>query len=425
MNFLQEDQTALSKAAILKTKTNTESRSLIKRLGALDIQRGLIMVLMAIAHSREYIGVDSYYNLHWDNSPAWQSNLWLDFFQQVSVESVVAGGFFMIMGIGIYFLWQSRLKDGIPLNQIWRYLAIRGALMIIIQFTILAFFETISSANFYIYVGVLYGLGFCMILSACCLWLLENLKQSEWGEKQSNMDYWLPLLIAAGIVVINQLLMFQIQLSDIFPGWGKVLLMLGGMYDINGVAFEFEFMPLPWFPAVALGLVLGKIIARRDERSIKQLQWIAFGLLAAWFLLKTAFLHGLLSWGDYKLVVPGEQLDWHAYFCSSKYPPSLTYLLFACGMNVLGISVWFKLENNGLISLLLQPLRVFGQCALFFFVCHWYVYYLLSLCLPARLSSASGILGLWLVGLIILYPMCKWYRNFKMTKPKESLWRMF
>ncbi|WP_131792969.1 heparan-alpha-glucosaminide N-acetyltransferase domain-containing protein [Legionella birminghamensis] len=425
MNFLPENQAALSQAA-LSNEAKIQTGAQASRFGALDIQRGMIMMLMAFSHGREYLGGEHYSNYHLDASPAWKGDFWLDFFQQVGVSSIVAGGFFMMMGIGIYFLWQSRLKEGYPPNEVWRYLMTRGAVMLTVQFTIMAVFETISSPHFYLYVGVLYGLGICMMLAACCLRLLESIKQTAWGKAYSTVDYWLPLVIAAGIIIINQLVMLQTQAADVSPGWGKIILLLGGTYTINGIDVDFDFMPFPWFPAVAFGLVIGKIISRRDDQSIKLLQWIAFSLLAAWFLLKTAYLQGSISWGDYKTLVSGEHLDWRSYFCSNKYPPSLSYFLFAWGINLLGILTWFKLENRlGHVPLLLQPLKTFGQCALFFFVCHWYVYYLISVLLPARLTSAGGLLGFWLIGLLLLYPACYFYRNFKMTKPKASLWRMF
>ncbi|MCE3045890.1 heparan-alpha-glucosaminide N-acetyltransferase domain-containing protein [Legionella sp. 16cNR16C] len=426
MNILQENQSAISQASFLNDETKTRASGKTARFSALDIQRGLIMMMMAFSHGREYMGSDSYSNYHMDASPAWKGDFWVDFFQQVGVSSIVAGGFFMMMGIGIHFLWHSRLKEGYHPNEVWRYLLTRGAVMVTVQFTIMAFFETISSEHFYLYVGVLYALGICMMLAACCLRLIEAIKQTAWGKAHSAIEYWLPLMIGVGIIIINQLLVFQTQASDISPTLGKILLLLGGGYDIHGIHVDFDFMPFPWFPAVAFGLIIGKIISRRDGKSIKLLQWIALALLASWFLIKTAYLQGIFSWGDYKLLVPGEHLDWRAYFCSSKYPPSLSYFLFAWGINLTGILLWLKLENRiGHIPFVLQPLKTFGQCALFFFICHWYLYYIISILLPAKLSSAGGLLGFWLMGLMLMYPACYFYRNFKMTKSKESLWRMF
>jgi hypothetical protein len=32
---------------------------------------------------------------------------------------------------------------------------------------------------------------------------------------------------------------------------------------------------------------------------------------------------------------------------------------------------------------------------------------------------------MWAVVLVLLYPVCRWYQQFKLTKPAESLWRLF
>lgn len=123
-----------------KTETITQV-STSKRLGAMDMQRGMIMMLMAFSHSREYVSGDRYSNLGFNQSPTWHGNIWPDFIQQFFISTVAAGGFFMMMGVGMVFLFYARLKEGWSQEKICLYFLKRGALLIFIQLTLLQWFE--------------------------------------------------------------------------------------------------------------------------------------------------------------------------------------------------------------------------------------------------------------------------------------------
>jgi uncharacterized membrane protein YeiB len=72
-----------------------------------------------------------------------------------------------------------------------------------------------------------------------------------------------------------------------------------------------------------------------------------------------------------------------------------------------------------------SPLIVFGQTPLFFYIAH---FYLLAACAFGFFREASSLEGaylVWAAVLAALYPICAWYRRFKMSRPRESLWRLF
>jgi hypothetical protein len=90
------------------------------------------------------------------------------------------------------------------------------------------------------------------------------------------------------------------------------------------------------------------------------------------------------------------------------------------GMNLLLMALWKwiapRLQNE------YHPLPVFGRVALFFYLLHLWIYGLLGL----FSTGGSGLVtmyGFWLLGLLILYPLCYWYNGFKHRKPLTSLWR--
>jgi len=418
------DSTVILKQTSSTFTDSTTRAASQSRWHALDFQRGMIMTLMAFSHSREYSGLDHYGNTHWDHSPAWLGYGWLDMVQQLLVSSAVAGGFFMMMGVGIFFLWHARLKDGQTPAQIFNYLILRGSLLILLQLTVLEAFEVFTAGkSFFLYAGVFLTLGLGMMGAACCMRLANWLGKQRYS-KGKPWEYIIPAIFVIAIPLIMQRLMNP--LDGLQPTAWQILVFVTGKFNYQGIVIDINYTLFPWFPAVAMGLIVGKILQARDAQSIQRLKRLTFILLASWFMLRTANLFNWTNFGDYKHLAAGETRSWISWFCASKHPPSISYFLWAFGINLLGITAWYQLEQYVPDFMRrIQFLKIFAQCALFFFIMHWFVYYGLSFFLHEKLTSPVALLGFWLAGLVVLYYFCKIFHKFKFSKPKLSLWRMF
>ncbi|MFC3908086.1 hypothetical protein ACFORL_03210 [Legionella dresdenensis] len=415
-----------TQSALLEQPIAAEESVSIARTGrfeALDLQRGMIMTLMALAHSREYSS-DPYTNSSWQVTSAWKGHNWLDALQQVIVGSGVAGGFFMMMGVGIFFLWHSWLKDGRTPKEIFNYLFLRGSLLVLLQLTILEGFELVSSDKpFFLYAGVFMTLGLCMMGAACCMRLIAYLKHKI---PDMPWEYIVPLVVIVTITLTMQILVGNLQAEKLQPTFNQVIFLITGNTYYNGILLEINYTPIPWFPAVAMGLIVGKILQPRNAGSMRQLKNLAFGLVAAWFILRTATLTGWLHAGDYKQLADSQDISWISWFCASKHPPSIEYFLWACGMNLSGIVLWYKVSQSWpAVFDKFRFLKILAQCALFFFVVHWFVYFGLSLLLPEKLTTPMPQIGFWLVGMIVLFYLCRRFHAFKFRQSKYSWWRMF
>lgn len=91
----------------------------------------------------------------------------------------------------------------------------------------------------------------------------------------------------------------------------------------------------------------------------------------------------------------------------------------------------------------IPALMTFGTSALFFYVLHLLIYSGLAVLVktwfghplgytdPFTQKPAVGIGNtpvywiMWLLGLAVLYPLCRWYSRFKGEKPPDSVWRFF
>jgi hypothetical protein len=78
---------------------------------------------------------------------------------------------------------------------------------------------------------------------------------------------------------------------------------------------------------------------------------------------------------------------------------------------------------GGSIQRFLQPLVVFGQVPLFFYLLHLFLYAGLGLWLTPRGTTIPAMYPYWLLGLLILFPLCRWYGGFKQKQPANSILR--
>jgi hypothetical protein len=110
------------------------------------------------------------------------------------------------------------------------------------------------------------------------------------------------------------------------------------------------------------------------------------------------------------------------FFNLTKYPPSLEFMLLTLGVDLLLVFLLSKVETQ------LQSwgtfLVLFGSTALFFYIAHLYLYALMGLAFPNG-TSFGLMYCLWFAGLVLLYPLCLWYRRFKEQKLPDSVWRFF
>ncbi|KAL8790079.1 MAG: hypothetical protein Q9213_000781 [Squamulea squamosa] len=211
------------------------------------------------------------------------------------------------------------------------------------------------------------------------------------------------------------------------------------------------FPPLAWLSPAILGLLYGRIILSR--------QWKAytinagntlFGVLLMLLFVLTRLLHfGNLSENCLRmpeqLASPGRNqylASFRSFFYIIKYPPSFSYIVFTMSMNFFLLALFGTLPEK--VARRIPTLLTFGQSALFFYILHLMLYFGLAMLVktwfghelnhidPMTGKPAVGTEGkpavmwvTWLVGLAILWPLCRWYGRFKSTKGVNSVWRFF
>jgi len=312
-------------------------------------------------------------------------------------------GFAFLMGVGMALFTSSRLKANWSNGKILKHFFIRGFILICLQFlaaNLIWFFDNPGRVypdhvQVIFYFGILYALGASMIINSIFLklnWVFILLISLSW-------------MVLAHVLMPDSNLFYQ-QYPVIFR-----IFLVAGQTGHTLVRFPV----IPWVGVTGLGIVFGKIFVMNREKAYR------ISLFAGIFSMILFFIIRLTGgFGNFKVYSGG---DWRLFFYVSKLPPSIAYLSMTFG--VLFILLWILSKNEKFLAKRAKPLLVFGRVSLFFYLAHTSM---LALCGQIFFRKGVGLVMMYLTCfavLFVLYFLCNAYYEFKITKPKDSLYRFF
>ncbi len=364
------------------------------RFQAIDALRGLAMVVMALDHSSHFVAQMHSPGEYWGGPfPIYDDALT---FLTRFISHLAAPGFFFLMGIGMALFSRRRARSGWLKGRIIRHFLVRGLLLIVIQFVIVNRAWELSPGGWGItfYVGVMFALGGTMIIGSLLLWLSPRYLLfiafllfigTEWFHP--SPDQW-----SYSSTRILELLVAR-------PGGD---LQVWSNYPI-----------LPWLEIVVFGLAFGQWFDLDAEVTYRRAL-----VLSAFFLVAFGFIRFLDGFGNIR---PRSGDSWIDFLNVVKYPPSMVFTLLTMGLNL--FFLWLLARLSKVRPLLLQPLAVFGRVPLFFYIIHLFLYATMGYLFAPQGMSLIRMYPLWLLGLLLLFPLCLLYGRFKQRQPVISPWR--
>ena len=182
---------------------------------------------------------------------------------------------------------------------------------------------------------------------------------------------------------------------------------------------------MPWWAMMVLGWTLGRWILHRRERGETN-PALAVPLLVGGVLSLALFavVRGLNAYGNMRLLrANGSLMEW---LHLSKYPPSVSFIALELGIMAILLGLLFVLQARLQRRVHLnEPVLVFGQTAFFFYLAHIVVLEFSARALGMHMTQGLRASLLAALGaLILLYPLCRWYRGYKASRP-DSWVRFF
>jgi uncharacterized membrane protein len=360
-----------------------------ERFQNIDILRGLLMVIMAIDHA--YL---IFYHIHYDES--WNRMLpdygSIAIFFTRWISNICAPGFALLMGMSMVFYSVKKQQESSKNSNVFFFIK-RGLILILLQQLLdlprLIFnFNSIDKIPLF-RGGVLYALGSSLILASFFI----------------NWKYKLQIITGFGIVVFNYFVANTI-LIDASNSSIISLLFIPGVNNWVSVNYP----AIPWLGITFIGLGVGRYFINHSKKSNLIFLFTGITLVIVFIIFRT------LNMGDYKhTMYPNSIIN---YLAVIKYPPSIAFVVLTTGI----LSLLFWIITILKHHIIFRPLLVFGKASLFFYFAHIYIFTLFSKILPHTFPLIILYL-IWLTGLILLYPLCKYYIYFKSQRINSFIWR--
>jgi uncharacterized membrane protein len=387
-----------------------------QRSQALDALRGLVMVLMALDHVRDYFHISAFLYDPVDldqSSPAVFLTRWITHF--------CAPVFVWLAGTSA---WLYGRKHGMA--KLRNFLLTRGLWLIVLEFTVVNFAWYFQPSFNLMMLGVIWAIGVLLLVLAA-------------------LSYMQPrFLLAIGLALIfghNLLDGISVQGS----GWEAIawaILHQMQSFELGHFSLFVAYPLLPWLGIGIIGYVAGGWFAPAFPAELR-LRWLSnTGYLAIgmFVVLRLSDVYGEptpLVFYDM------EVYSFLSLLNTTKYPPSLLFTLMTLGPAML-LLAWFS-KNEAALERPLKMLSSIGRVPLFFYVMHIYLIHLLAM-LAAELTGfgwQSMRLDIWVnyaeqlqgygfslgvtyliwVGVVAgLYPACIWWG--KMKKQYAHRWWM-
>lgn len=386
-------------------------RVTIGRIAAIDVLRGIVVILMAIDHVRVYSGVPA-----GGPDPGVFFTRWITHF--------VAPVFVFLAGTAAYF-YGRKVGDTRALA---KFLAIRGALLVLLELTVIRFSWTFNfDYGTYMLAGVIWAIGWSMIALAA-LAFLSTKAIAAFGVAVIVLHNLLPTILGSARDAI--------QSSGL--AWLVQILYFGGgiQFGSDGPTLAILYSLIPWVGVMAAGYAFGALYKLPPEKRRRLIFQIGGAAVLLFLVLRFTDVYG--DPRPWRAENPeGVWPSIRSFLNTAKYPASLSFLLMTLGPAILLLPVLERASNRGT-----SVLEVFGRVPMFYYLLHIPLIHALA-CVVSLMRTGSVTPWLfgnhplwppdqpegyrWSLGLLylvtviaisILYFACRWYGRVKAAKPR-------
>jgi uncharacterized membrane protein len=391
------------------------------RVQSIDVLRGLVMVIMALDHVRDFfhradsvgvdVGIDPT-NLA-TTTPVLFFTRWITHY--------CAPVFVFLAGTSAFIMGQKKTKA-----QLSGFLIKRGVWLVLVELFIITLSWTFDPLYHIFILQVIWAIGISMILLGILVWF------------SPTVIFILGLLIVCG----HNLLDYPSINKGLKGGFISDLLYFGmfsfyplGSNRFIGIIYAF----LPWTGIMMLGYYFGKLYMQGVDATWRRkiLFRLGIGITVLFLLLRFINSYGdPVSWSQQ---TRGSVFTFLSFFNLNKYPPSLMFVCMTLGPAILFLALMERIQNK-----FTAVMNIYGRVPMFYYILHFYMihtlvvifFYLQGYGTDDIITPNSpflfkpqtfgvplwGVYLIWIFIVAVLYPLCKKYDRYKSVHAKEKWW---
>lgn len=376
----------------------------MKRISSIDVTRGIVMVIMALDHSRDLLHIDSV-----SQSPTNLLTTTPILFFTRWITYLCAPIFVFLAGTSAYL----SLKRKSNISQSRKFLLKRGLWLNLLELTL-------------VNLGLFFDLGFHLIL-------FEVIATIGFGFIVLSflLKVQPKVLLAIGLVIIfGHDLFGTIPLT---PG-SAIATFIAPLFTLtplplfSGHLILIAYPPIPWLGIMLVGFGSGPFFEGTGEKRKKL--FLLTGSVSLFLFVTIRYINKYgdpVKWSGQKSAI----YTFLSFMNINKYPPSLLFTLITLGIMFLILALTEGRKNR-----FTDTVEIYGKVPLFYFILHFYLIHAILMIIIffqgitwAEMSFVSGTFGrpkvhqsgipLWAVYLVwlsvvtALYKPCIWFGKYK------------
>ena len=372
------------------------------RLTSIDTLRGIVMILMALDHVRDYFGVPGI-------NPVNLAQTTVPLFLTRWITHLCAPTFFLLTGTSAFLARRGRSTP-----ELSRFLFLRGVWLIVLELTVIRCLGFQFNVDYQVtMLVVIWALGWAMVVLAALVWLPTT------------------AILTIGVALVAGHNLFD-GVRSAHPLW-VLLHSQGTVINRPGLVVFVAYPLVPWVGVTALGYALGRVYEWNGERRRALLLRCGLAMVGAFVLLRSTNMYGdAVGWRARSSTV----LTILSFLNVTKQPPSLLFLLVTLGGALLLLRALDVRTPQ-----ILKPALVFGRVPLFYFLLHLPLIHLLAVVACYAMNGAvhwmfesptlavypftpppvwgvslPWIYLLWAAVVSSLYPVCAWFASVKQRR---------
>jgi uncharacterized membrane protein len=387
-------------------------RAVSTRVQSIDLLRGIVMIIMALDHVRDYFHADAFLFNPLDLD---KTNVAL--FITRWVTHFCAPVFVFLAGTSAFMVGMRKGK-----KELAAFLLKRGFWLIILEFSIINFAWFFNFSFSFYALTVIWALGIGMIVLSAAIYLSFR-----------------TILVVGLILVLGHNAVDGIHVDGTgVDAMGWSLLHDPRIFQLGYFKTFVGYPLLPWVGTMMLGYCLGSLYSPSFDPQKRKKTLIQLGItsIAAFVIIRYINVYGdPIPWSLQKDGV----FTVLSFFNVTKYPPSLFYLLIT-----LGPALIFLAYSEKLTGKIAQYVIALGRVPMFFYIVHIYFIHIIAMIAAVatgfhvsdmvfntwvtdspNLKGYGFSLGVtylvWIAVVLVLFPLCLWFDKYK-TAHKEKVW---